>query len=300
MTTRIGFLACADTLPPPEGAADERRGDAFEHDLETAALRPAFAATGLELVEIDWRAPLGEFEGMALVLLGTAWDYQDHPDEFLDKLEALAGMGIAVCNPPDVVRWNADKRYLRELEERGVTTVPTLWLDDLDAAGVLEAMDGFGCERIVVKRQVGAGGLGQHSFSRARLPAEGWRMGRPCMVQPFLPSVVEEGEYTFLFIDGAFSHGVLKRAAEGEYRIQSLYGGYECDFEPDAADLAKAQSVVASLPIDRPLYCRIDMARLPSGDLAVMEAEMIEPYLYPQQGPELGKRMAEAILERLG
>lgn len=58
--------------------------------------------------------------------------------------------------------------------------------------------------------------------------------------------------------------------------------------------------MVASLPFDRPLYCRIDMARLPSGDLAVMEAEMIEPYLYPQQGPELGKRMAEAILGRLG
>jgi len=42
------------------------------------------------------------------------------------------------------------------------------------------------------------------------------------------------------------------------------------------------------------------MARLPNGKLAVMEAEMIEPYYYPEQGPELGKRMSAAILSRLG
>tara|TARA_Y100001001_G_scaffold155896_1_gene172159 strand:+ start:793 stop:930 length:138 start_codon:yes stop_codon:yes gene_type:complete len=41
------------------------------------------------------------------------------------------------------------------------------------------------------------------------------------------------------------------------------------------------------------------MVRLASGELAVMEAEMIEPYLYPEQGPQLGEKMAKAILTRL-
>nr|WP_247714143.1 hypothetical protein [Qipengyuania xiamenensis] len=203
------------------------------------------------------------------------------------------------CNPPTVVRWNAEKRYLRELERRGAAIVPTLWLDDAGHGDVAAAMEQFGTDRVVVKRQVGAGGLGQHSFSRDDMPAQDWRMGRPCMVQPFLPSVVEEGEYTFLFIDGEFSHGVLKRAAQGEYRIQSLYGGYETDFTPSQADLAGAEAIVAALPFDDLLYCRIDMARLPSGKLAVMEAEAIEPYLYPEQGPGLGARLAKAILARL-
>ena len=295
MATRIGFLACADTLP----GESPRRGDAFEHDLEVGALRPAFEAAGLELVEIDWRAPIGDFDGIALVLLGTAWDYQDHPAEFLAKIEALSGQDIQVCNPPEIVRWNADKRYLENLTTRGATIVPTLWLDDVDKAGVLSAMDAFDIDRVVVKRRVGAGGLGQHSFTRGSPPGEGWTMGRACMVQPFLPSVVEEGEYTFVFIDGVFSHGVLKRASEGGYRIQSLYGGYECDYAPTPKDLARAEAVIAALPFDRPLYCRIDMVRLPTGQLAVMEAEMIEPYLYPEQGPQLGERMARAILDRL-
>jgi len=234
-----------------------------------------------------------------MVLLGTAWNYQDYPEAFLARLQALAAKGIAVCNPPEVVRWNADKRYLRELAERGATTVPTLWLDNAGPTDVRTAMEDFGTDRVVVKRQVGAGGLGQHSFTRDALPDPGWTMGRPCMIQPFLPSVVAEGEYTFVFIDGAFSHGVLKRAGAGDYRIQSLYGGYERDYTPEPQDLARAEAILAAVPFDDLLYARIDMVRLPAGELAVMEAELIEPYLYPEQGPDLGHRLAAAIVARL-
>ncbi len=234
-----------------------------------------------------------------MVLLGTAWDYQDHPEDFIARLDALQASGIAVCNPPEVVRWNADKRYLVGLAQRGAKVIPTLWRDDIDRAGIEAAMEELGSGRVVVKRQIGAGGIGQHSFAHDDLPDSGWRMGRPCMVQPFLASVVEEGEFTFVFIDGRFSHGVLKRAAPGEYRIQSLFGGYESAYVPAAPDLARAEAVVEALPFGDLLYCRIDMARLPSGDLAVMEAEAIEPYLYPEQGPEFGPRLAAAVSARL-
>ncbi|HCB79504.1 MAG TPA: hypothetical protein DEP68_12145, partial [Erythrobacter sp.] len=138
---------------------------------------------GLTLVEIDWRAPLECFDDIALVLLGTAWDYQDHAQDFLGKLDALADRGVRICNSPDIVRWNANKRYLEELAERGATTVPTLWLDDVDRAGIIRAMDEFDTDRIVVKRQIGAGALGQHSFTRTELPREDWAMRHACMVQ---------------------------------------------------------------------------------------------------------------------
>lgn len=292
---RIGFLACPETLP----GTGPRRGDAFEHDLEVAALRPALAARELELVEIDWRAPPGDFDGFAAVLLGTAWDYQDHPEAFLARLEELAARGIAVLNPAKVVRWNMDKRYLRDLAAAGATTAPTQWHDDPGRAEIAAAMDTFGTDRVVVKRQVGAGGLGQHAFTRDALPDADWRMGRPAMIQPFLPAILSEGEFTFVFIGRAFSHGVVKRAATGEYRIQSLFGGTEAQYQPNADDLARAQRVIAALPFPEPLYARIDMVRLPSGELAVMECELIEPYLYPEQGPKLGERLAEALAARL-
>ncbi len=253
----------------------------------------------MNLVELDWRALIDDFDGIDLALLGTAWDYQDYPEAFLARLHELARSGIAVCNPPEIVHWNADKGYLRELAERGVPTIPTRWHDDAGRDQIAAAMDEFATDRVVVKRRVGAGALGQHSFTRDSLPAPEWRMGRACLIQPFLASVVEEGEYTFVFIDGQFCHGVLKRAAAGDYRIQSLYGGVESVYTPSKADLANAEAVITALPFAEPLYARIDMARLPSDELAVMEAELIEPYLYPEQGPDLGERLAEAVRARL-
>ncbi|WP_338446308.1 hypothetical protein V5F89_00450 [Pelagerythrobacter marensis] len=293
---QVGFLACAETLP----GDGPRRADAFEHDLEVAALRPALAARGMDLVEIDWRAPVDRFAPFDAVLIGTSWDYQDRADAFLARLEDLEARGVKVHNPPAAVRWNLDKWYLRELEEAGATIVPTIWEDNPGRAEVAAAMDAFATDRVVVKRRIGAGGEGQHSFTRETLPDSGWTMGRAAMIQPFLPAILEEGEFTFVFVEGAFSHAVNKRAAKGEYRIQSLFGGTEALYFPGAEDLARAAEVLAALPFDDLLYTRIDMVRLPSGELAVMEAELIEPYLYPEQGPELGERLAAALAARLG
>ncbi len=49
-----------------------------------------------------------------------------------------------------------------------------------------------------------------------------------------------------------------------------------------------------------PLYARVVLGRDADGGLKLMELEMVEPYLYPLQGPELGPRMAAATRRRLG
>ena len=41
------------------------------------------------------------------------------------------------------------------------------------------------------------------------------------------------------------------------------------------------------------------MLRGEDGALRLMELELIEPYLYPLEGPELGPRLAAAIAKRL-
>ncbi|GMN02729.1 RimK family alpha-L-glutamate ligase [Erythrobacter sp. MTPC3] len=293
--TAIGFLACETTLP----SAGERRGDAFEHDLMIAALEPAFAAKGLELRVIDWEAPLAEFDGLALVMLGTAWDYQDKAEAFLAKLEGLEKRGIIVCNSSSPVRWNASKTYLKELALRGARTIPTIWLNDVTPADAQSAMNEFECDTLVVKRQVGAGAIDQVLLRREALPETGWTFGHRAMLQPFLPAIAEEGELSFIFIDGAFSHALRKVPAAGDYRIQSLYGGIESVYAPSADEADAAAAIIRALPFPAPLYARIDMLRAEDGGLMVMEAEMIEPYLYPEQGPDLGEKLAAAVLQRV-
>lgn len=292
---KIAFLACPDTLP----GSPTRRPDAFEHDLLFDAINAGLDGRA-ELVGIDWRAPMEELTKFDLAYLGTPWDYTEAKDEFLARLEALEAAGVVVANPVEVIRWNSDKLYLRELAERGAASISTLWPESAGPADVLAAFDHFSCERVVVKRRVGAGAIGQDSFSRTSPPPADWTMDQPAMIQPFLSAIQSEGEHSFIFVDGQFSHGLIKQATGGDYRIQSLYGGIEIAVEPAPEDRAAAEGVMAMLPFSQPpLYARIDMVRLESGELAVIEAEVIEPYLYPLQGPDFGKRMADAMLERL-
>lgn len=281
----IAYLCSRDTLPGPD-----RRGDAFEHDRSVAALAPAFAAEGLELLPCAWDLPLPE--GVVAALIGTAWDYWERLEPFLWALDSLP---VPLHNDARIVRWNADKRYLASLERAGVPSVPTVWLDDPTPAAVAAAFHSLGTDDLVVKRQVGAGAYQQHRL-RAGDPVP--PMPAPMLAQPFLPGIQHTGETSLIYIDGALSHGLRKRAAAGDYRIQSLYGGTEVPHAATEAERAVAAQALGAL--DRvPLYARVDLVPH-DGTPRLIELELIEPYLYPLQGPELGPRLARALAVRLG
>ena len=293
---KIAFLACPATLP----GSPSRRLDAFEHDLLFEALDQGLAGRA-ELRAIDWQAPLAELTKFDVAYLGTPWDYTEHKDAFLARLDALEAAGVKLCNPAEVVRWNADKLYLRELAQHGAASIPTLWPEAPDEHNVAAAFEQFGCNRVVVKRRVGAGAIGQENFTKGDPKLAGWQMDQPAMIQPFLPAIQTEGELSFIFVAGQFSHALIKRASAGDYRIQSLYGGTEVSLHPSPADRAAATGVMVMLPFARPpVYARIDMVRLEDGTLAVIEAELTEPYLYPLQGPRFGAMLAAAVLRSSG
>ena len=292
--TTIGFLACETTLP----GSTARREDAFEHDLMIAAIQPAVDARGWTFKVIDWEAPMDAFANVDLVMIGSSWNYWDKVEKFLAKLETLEAAGIRVCNAAEIVRWNIRKTYLSELAERGASTIPTLWLDQMNAEDANAAMDEFSCDKIVVKRQIGGGAEGQEMLERGQIP-DGWSFAHKAMIQPFLPSIAQTGELSLLFFGGTYSHCVRKLPRAGDYRIQSLYGGTEVTYEPTDEERAQAAAIIAALPFEAPLYARIDMLANESGTLLLMEAELIEPYLYPEQGPRMGETLAAAIAREL-
>ncbi|MCF6328360.1 MAG: hypothetical protein L3J02_00975, partial [Henriciella sp.] len=178
---------------------------------------------------------------------------------------------------------------------KGARLIPTLWIDQVTPDLAKRAFEQLGSEDLVFKRQIGAGAAGQHRLNRSEpLPD----MPHAMMVQPFLTMIQTEGEVSFIYIDGQFCHALIKRAADGDYRIQSTYGGVEQAITASGDDLAAAQAIVDMLD-QPPLYARVDMLRGADGDLLLMELELIEPYLYPQQGPELGPKLATALAKRL-
>jgi glutathione synthase/RimK-type ligase-like ATP-grasp enzyme len=291
----IALLTAANLISD----APDRRADAYLFDVQLEVLREGFAAHGLTVTPTCWTNPATDWTRYGAVLVNCAWDYQDRHEDFLATLDRIAALGVPVFNDPATVRWNIRKTYLREFEARGVPVIPTLWPEAPGGQDIRDAMAAFGLDDVVLKRQVGGGARAQVRYTHANMPGPGPIMDRPGMIQPFIASIATEGEYSFLFVDGDFSHALIKRAKSGDYRIQEAYGGTSRAIDPEPGDLAAAQSVLTAVDAP-PLYARVDMVRGASGELLLMELEVLEPYLYPKDGPQIGAMLGAALARRLG
>ncbi len=286
---RIAFLTCDSLI----STAASRAADAFEHDAELSALRAGFAAGGHQLEEVDWRACDPADDTYDLLLLRTVWNYTDHPRDFLAFMDRAAPRG-RLANAPALVYWTINKRYLADLAAAGLPVIPSAFSDR--PRPVSDLFDVLNTDEIVLKPVLGAGGHGQRRVTRAQsardpmLPAD-W------FAQPFLPSILSTGEISYVFLNGGYSHAVVKRARAGEFRIQSVHGGQDAPYTAPAEEIALARRFIDALPVPA-LAARIDMIR--HGDtLLLIELEVIEPYLYPVFEPAFGTRFHQATMEYL-
>jgi glutathione synthase/RimK-type ligase-like ATP-grasp enzyme len=108
-----------------------------------------------------------------------------------------------------------------------------------------------------------------------------------------VPSVAERGERSLIYLGGELSHAVNKQPAEGDYRVQSHYGGEVSRHEPAPAELAVAEAALAQ--VDEPLtYARVDLVEGEEGPM-VIELELIEPELFLGHEPAAPGRLAEEV-----
>ncbi len=182
-----------------------------------------------EVVEIPWSRQDVRWDDYAAVVIRSPWDYQQHCDKFLQVLQAIDQSAAVLLNGLDVVRWNISKTYLRQLEQRGVLIVPTLWCDPLTDQGLAQAFEELSVDEVVVKPVIGANADDTFRLVRTLSPEARSRVlskfrSRMALVQPFLPSIVEAGEYSLFYFGGQYSHAVLKTPAKGDFRVQKNMG----------------------------------------------------------------------------
>lgn len=265
---------------------------------------PELNRLGIETVTADWRDRSVDWSGFGAVIIRSTWDYFEHIDEFRQWLEGLQRLGVRVWNPVPVLLGNIDKLYLRELEQRGVPIVPTAWL--LRAQGreqsLTQAVSSLQGDEFILKPTVSAGAFQTYRFKRSEASA---RQEHLCeilersdaMVQPFLPEVLSEGEWSFLFFGGEYSHAILKTPKTGDFRVQATFGASTSPKEPSPEWIELARSIVRKSPGPL-LYARVDMIR--HGDkLLLGELELTEPCLFLSYDPAAPARFAEAIRVRV-
>jgi glutathione synthase/RimK-type ligase-like ATP-grasp enzyme len=121
------------------------------------------------------------------------------------------------------------------------------------------------------------------------------------MLQPYLPEVEADGEWSLLYFDGEFSHAVRKRPKAGDFRVQEKHGGGHERAEPGPELVAQGRTVLAALPglgFDTCLYARVDGV-VSGGRLLLMELEVLEPQLFLAGAPHAGATFARLLSSHL-
>ncbi len=274
--------------------------------LERAALEHA----GIDARTAVWSDPGVEWSACDLVVANGVWDNIHHAEAFLTWLHRLTDEGVPVVNSTATLRWNIDKRYLRDLERAGVPTVPTLWVvpggqDPLDPSALpLPAGE------LVVKPSMSGGGYRtaryephEHDGARAHVAAL-VDSGRTAMVQRYQPAVDAEGETGLVFLGGAFSHAFHKgpMIRRGVGPVDSLVENQVTSAATATAaqlDVANRALAAAEGLLGPTTYARVDLVSGLNGEPALLELELLDPVLFFVHHPEGAIRFAEVLRQHL-
>ncbi|MGW0081446.1 ATP-grasp domain-containing protein [Streptomyces sp. NPDC003393] len=288
---------------------DPRTGPSKDRDLPVlvGALREAGAAAET----VHWDDETVDWAAFDLVVIRSTWDYSWRAAEFTAWAEKC-GQATRIANPVDVVRWNADKRYLRDLAAAGVPVVPTSYLAPEQTSGpvprrTLVPGDLPGDRDFVVKPAFGAGarfaarytpGERETALAQvARMHAE----GLTAMVQPYLTRIDVSGERALQFFGGRLLHASRKRAVLAPGTAYDADKVAHPDLEPwtpTPAELAVAERALAAVPgAPELLYARVDLVDGEDGEPCVMELELIEPNLFLWLHPASLPAVVDAIRE---
>jgi hypothetical protein len=278
-----------------------------ELDADTRLLIDPLAALGISATPAIWNDPNIDWSVFDLAVVRSPWDYLYRRAEFL----AWANRVPRLANPADVLEWNTDKRYLKELADSGLPVVPTIWLQPEQQWRFPEQGE-WVIKPAVSLASLDTGRYRLDDLGQLRLAVDHVRRlqqaGRTVMVQPYLAGVDTEGETSLVYVGGAFSHAlrrgpVLDGPDTGiDRRFQSDWEHDLRERQPATSQLALAEQVLAAVPGGRArlLYARVDLLPGPDGEPVLIELELTEPVLFLGYAPGAVDRFAAAIAARVG
>lgn len=255
---------------------------------------------------VNWDDSSVDWSTFDVAVLRSTWDYTQRLQEFLQWADRAAAQ-TRLLNPAQVVRWNTDKHYLRDLARANVAIVPSEFVEtDADAGRSLEqflrSADG---DEFVVKPAIGAGSRDAQRYGReetAQAIAHIERLigaQRSVVLQPYLGRVDERGETALIFFDGVFSHAIRKGPLlkRGEGPTRALFAAEHIAARtPTAAERDLAQRALDAIPFPKPLlYARVDLIEDADGTPRVLELELTEPSLFFAHAAGSADRFAQRI-----
>lgn len=260
---------------------------------------PALADLGIRAIPMVWNDPQARFDSVEAVVILSTWDSHLDPLGFLAWARRVQTR-TPLFNPLRLLEWNLNKRYLRGFERQGIPVTPTLWVERGDSVELRGELVERGWTRIVIKPAVSAGATETYIFDVTQLDEAQATVNRLCelgevLVQPYLIAFETEGERSYVFFDGQFSHAVRRPPTlkSAERSFEESHSMAPIDYE-----LQLSKQVLAAVG-DTPLYARVDVATNNDGVVRLQELELVEPCLFTDLSPGAQTRYAQAVVGRL-
>ncbi|WP_291879832.1 hypothetical protein [Chryseobacterium sp.] len=265
---------------------------------EDADLLKFLTGKGLDVVPVIWNDENVDWTIFNVAIIKSPWDYHNHLPAFLNWLNQLEKLNIRVLNPVEIIQWNSHKKYLKDIAENGLPVIASAYIDkgsDFDG----RFFDLFGTDRVVVKPCVSAGAHNTVVVTKDNLNERTEEIRRfltteDYMVQPFTEEI-KNGEWSFLFFNGQYSHCSLKTPKQDDFRVQHYHGGSISYPTPDPIHIEQAGAYLKSLP-EPTLYARVDGVLI-NDSFTLMELELIEPYLFLNGNVELLENYYRALMD---
>lgn len=261
-------------------------------------LSEALLEYGFTSQRVDWARGDVDWSEFRCAVFRTTWDYYGRYHEFSEWLTNIEKQTI-LSNDASIIRWNIDKHYLADLQNRGISVVPSRFLETGSELNLSNLLKETGWGEAVFKPCVSGGARHTYrvNFENADHIAS---LIQPVLakesflLQPFVRGIINTGEDTLMVLNGEFTHAVRKVAKPGDFRVQDDHGGTYRTFTPTSEQIQLAEQAI-SVVEPYPEYARVDMVQDHNGQWSIMELELIEPELWLREHPPAAKNMAKAI-----
>lgn len=257
----------------------------------------ALASVGLEARAVRWDDAAVRWTDFRALVLRSCWDYHLRAGEFGRWLGILERVKVPLWNPVPLVRWNMHKSYLRDMAAEGILIPATRWVEQGDKITLSTIFREQRWTEAIVKPAISASATDTwRAAPRVRADASRFTelvSRADVLVQEMIAEVMTEGEWSLIFIGGAYSHAMMKRPAAGDFRVQAELGGSADVAQAPPEIVAAGEEIVRKLPYPW-LFARIDGV-VTSRGFMLMEVECVEPHLFFSDAPGSRDRFAAAL-----
>ncbi|MET0570813.1 MAG: hypothetical protein ABWZ79_05270 [Pedobacter agri] len=186
---------------------DKGKYDSTTVESEDDKLLNFLKNKGLHIEKVIWDDPDVNWEHFQLAVLKSPWDYFDRINEFHKWLDHLETKEVKLLNPIDVVRWNTNKHYLKEIEATGLAVTPSVFISKNDQFLLNDFFEQFNSKKLIVKPCVSGGAKNTFKVTDENVEEINNQLQvlvkeEDFIVQPFLSEIIENGEWSFIFFNG--------------------------------------------------------------------------------------------------